>query len=358
MTWIAAGTRNEICYNRTRRMGRMLAGITLAAGVGGLLGGCARGVATTTVRPNGSWTRKVTFHGSKPEKDGSAMGTTISEAFVLPTGAGWKVTHEDTKDEAVVVAERALEPGETLRGDITVKGGKKQPMPTAVNEVTVQKTAPGVFKYTETIHWKGPVPKSLTPDADMIVAFKKALPPALATEANARSLAAQSIRDLWHVMFGPGDPLISQLSSLMSSPELVERRVQQRIGATLEQHIEAKFGAQMTAEQRRSMARSIIHSSLFSLTSQTKNAGPMGAQPEPGNDKADKEDTTPSASLFIAVKLPGRITAANGERDDVNGEVFWALYPEAAVLGDVTLTATCDTNAQSASRQDLKFSRE
>ena len=354
VTAVSEGRRNS----RARQAGRLLAGMALMAGTGGLLGGCARGVATTTVRPNGSWTRKITFHGSKPEKDGNLMGTPIAEAFALPSGAGWKITHEDTKDEAVVVAERTLEAGEVLKGDITVKGGKKQPTVTAVNEVTVQKIAPGIFKYTETLHWKGPIPKSLTPDADMIAAFKKALPPTLATDANARSLAAQSVRDLWHVMFGPGDPLISQLSSLLSSPELMERRVQQRIGATLEQHIEAKFGAQITVEQKRSIARSIIHSSLFNLTSQTKNAGPGGAPSEPGSDKAEKDDATPTASLFIAVKLPGRITATNGEKDDVNGETFWALYPEAAVLGDVTLTATCDTNAQSASRQEGNFRRE
>ena len=197
--------------SRARQAGRLLTGMALAAGAGGLLGGCARGVATTTVRPNGSWTRKVTFHGSKPEKDGNLMGTPIGEAFVLPTGAGWKITHEDTKDEAVVVAERALEPGEVLKGDISVKGGKKQPTVTAVNDVTVQKIAPEFSSTRKPFTGRGRCPK-LTPDADMVAAFKRALPPTLATEANARSLASQSIRDLWHVMFGPGDPLISQLS--------------------------------------------------------------------------------------------------------------------------------------------------
>ncbi len=42
--------------------------------------------------------------------------------------------------------------------------------------------------------------------------------------------------------------------------------------------------------------------------------------------------------MFI-VKSAGKVISSNGEVDDLTGEVYWALFPEAASLQPVTLTA-------------------
>jgi hypothetical protein len=47
---------------------------------------------------------------------------------------------------------------------------------------------------------------------------------------------------------------------------------------------------------------------------------------------------------MIRVKLPGKVTETNGELDPDTNEVVWPLYPEAAAMGDVTLTATTDVS--------------
>lgn len=237
-----------------------LSALSLLAAIG--LTGCARGVATTTVHADGSWVRSVTFHGSKPDKDGNTMGTKIEDAFLIPKGEGWTITRQTKDEEMIVTAERTLKPGETLHGDLTVQGSKKQADTATVNDVTVQALSPGVFKYTETLHWKGAFPKALIPDAKSIAAFKSALPPALASDANARELANRSAREIWRVFFGPGDPLISQLSSMMTQPELIERHLRSRIGANLEKLLAAQFGDQLTAAQRHEAAVHIVSNSL------------------------------------------------------------------------------------------------
>jgi hypothetical protein len=40
--------------------------------------------------------------------------------------------------------------------------------------------------------------------------------------------------------------------------------------------------------------------------------------------------------------MPGRMVSHNGTLDDLTGEVYWALFPEAAVLKEITLTAVCE----------------
>jgi hypothetical protein len=41
--------------------------------------------------------------------------------------------------------------------------------------------------------------------------------------------------------------------------------------------------------------------------------------------------------MTFRVTVPGRVIETNGEADPLTGEVFWALYPEAAALGEVKL---------------------
>ena len=335
--------RAAFCGRRTRRDRlRLLPACALLLAGAALLDGCARGVAVTTVNPNGSWTRKITFHGVKPDKDGGAMGQKIEDAVVLPTGADWKITRQTKDDESIVILERTLPPGGVLNGDITVKSGKKGAGPIMVNEARVTQTAPGVFQYKETLHWKGGAVEELTPDKDTLALIKSALPAPLATDANARDVGMQAARVFWRVLFGPGDPLLSEFSAMMMQPEVVERRVTRRVGGDMDALLQNKFGAQMSGEQRLALTRKIVSASLNTLTTKGKSNTPGG--PPNGKPNNDADDTTPPVALIVSVKMPGRITQTNGERDEINGDIYWSLYPQAAALGDVTLSATCDTN--------------
>jgi hypothetical protein len=42
--------------------------------------------------------------------------------------------------------------------------------------------------------------------------------------------------------------------------------------------------------------------------------------------------------MFV-VKSPGKVISSNGELDELTGEVYWALFPPAASLKPVVLTA-------------------
>ena len=58
---------------------------------------------------------------------------------------------------------------------------------------------------------------------------------------------------------------------------------------------------------------------------------------------ASKKQST-GAGIFISVRLPGRVVETNGIADSFAGDISWSFYPEAAAFGDLTLTATCDTD--------------
>ncbi len=329
----------------TIRISRLRAAIccaSIAAGAG-LLNGCARGVAVTTINPNGSWTRKITFHGVKPDKNDTAMGQKIEDVFVLPTGAEWKITRHNDKDKSSIVLERALPPGQSLNGAITIKSGKKGAGLVMVNTVRVQQTAPGVFQYTEMLHWKGEPARELTPDADAISVVKQALPAPLATDANARDVAARSARVFWRVLFGPGDPLLAEFSAFMMQPEAMERKMLRRVAGEMDKILQAKFGAQMTAEQRLAVTHRLVADSMNTVSTKSKSSAP-GGPPSGDNSKDKNGDQDNTVALTLSVKMPGRITQTNGERDELNGDVYWSLFPQAAATGDVTLSATCDTN--------------
>lgn len=301
------------------------------------LNGCARGVISTTVNPNGSWVRKVTFHGAKPDKKSISIGQNLEDVIVLPKGAEWKITQQDKDSEIVYTAERTLPAGGTLHGDIATKGAKNQPTPLVINDVSVQQIAPGIFRYKETLHWKGEPAKDLTPDKDIIANVKKALPTALATNDNAEYIATQFTHAFWRVLFGPNEPLLAEFSALMIEPEIVVRKILQRFSAKMDTILQRRFGAQLTAEQRFAITKSLVGESVKTVSAKSKDNAVGGG---------GKEENHSSISLIVSVKMPGRLLETNGERDTIEGDVYWSFYPEAAALEDVVLTATCDTNQQ------------
>jgi hypothetical protein len=194
-----------------------------------------------------------------------------------------------------------------------------------VNEVTITKVGANRYEYKETLRWTGkpaPPPDFKPEDLEEV---KAKLPPALATDANARALIERTYRLAIPMMFGPGDPL---LATGWIHPELAQRRVMQKIGGILLKAIEEQFGDKLTADERRELARKLVEKTFNSTKPQQPEAG--------GGDSKGSSSLTP---LTFVLRAPGKLISSNGEYDELSGEVFWALFPEAASLQPVVLTA-------------------
>jgi hypothetical protein len=307
--------------------------LVLAACVA-LASGCARVATMSTVKADGSWTRIVKLR--VPAADPMQPGPTpkLEDVFVLPTGGPWKVKRATVESEVVYTAERTVAKGETLKNDIVIKGGNKAPMGRlVVNEVTVKEIAPGKLEYREVLRWQGERPKEvLNPDAATLASIKGALPKALATDANARDLGKILGKEFWRMLMGPGEPLFTQL---LTHPDLAERQMQRRMGGVVNTALQQKFGDMLPAEERLATTRKLV--SAIIASSDTTSKAKTKAEPNPmgGGDSA-------MVALAFTLKPPGKVVSTNGDWDEVMGEVFWALYSEAAAPEDLVLTATCE----------------
>ena len=225
---------------------------------------------------------------------------------------------------------RTLRAGDALDGDVSIKadGDNLQ----LVNKVTVRRLTPHRFEYTETLSWKAPKGAGGIGDIkpEQLAEIKSALPKALATDANAHALAEKVSAMMVPLIFGPGDPL---LAVGLMHPDLAERRASQRIGALMMSALEQQFGDKMTVAQRKDSVRKIIEGSFASA---------RPSQPDPSAGPPDKSSSGGLTPLMFVVKTPGKVVSSNGELDEFTGEVYWALFPEAASLKDLTLTAVCE----------------
>jgi hypothetical protein len=296
-----------------------------------LLGGCAKARVTTSIHTDGSWTRSVALIDQE-KKDGQ-MTPSLDDTFVVPSGAGWKSSTEKKNEERTLTWERVLAAGASLDGDVSVKqdpAGKLK----LVNHVTVTRLSPRRFEYRETLHWKGDrtnIPGKIKPED--VAKIKAALPTPLATDANARALADKTAELSIPLLFGPGDPLLAM--GLMH-PDLAVRRAGQRMGALMMKALEEQFGDKLTPAERREVARKVIQETFSMAASTPKFASPS---PSPGPSSVDASGFAP---LLFIVKSPGRVISSNGEVDELTGEVFWGLFPEAAAFQDVVLTAVVE----------------
>jgi hypothetical protein len=258
------------------------------------------------------------------------MAPTIDDIFALPSGAGWKSHTVKTDKDYSIVLERTLRAGDSLQGDLSIRADADKLQ--LVNGVTVRRVGPRRFEYLETLSWKAPKePGSIREiKPEDLAGIKAALPPPLATDANARGLAVKVGGLLVRLMFGPGDPL---LALGLMHPDLAERRASQRIGVAMMTALEEQFGDKLSVEQRKEVVRKVIAGSFASA---------RPAQPDPSAGPPDKSSSGGLTPLMFIVRTPGRVVSSNGEMDEFTGEVYWALFPEAASLKDVTLTAVCE----------------
>jgi hypothetical protein len=292
------------------------------------LGGCARSRITTEIKARGAWTRTDSFTGQ--EKKEGQMTPSIDDVFAIPSGAEWKSHTLKTDKDSTIVLERTLRPGDELKGDLSIKADADKMQ--LVNDVTVRRLAPRRFEYRETLSWKAPKTPgdvgAIKPEE--LEQIRVALPKPLDTDANARALAERVSGLVVPLMFGPGDPL---LAVGLMHPDLAERRASQRIGTLMMKALEDQFGDKMSVDQRKEVVRKVIAGSFASA---------RPAQPDPSAGPPDKSSSGGLTPLMFVVKTPGRVVSSNGELDEFTGEVFWALFPEAASLNDVTLTAVVE----------------
>jgi hypothetical protein len=292
------------------------------------LSGCARSRITTEIRAAGAWTRTDSFTGQ--EKKEGQMAPSIDDIFVIPSGAEWTSHTAKTDKDSTITLERTLRAGDSLKGDLSIKADADKLQ--LVNEATVRRMGPRRFEYRETLSWKAPKQPgdigAIKPEE--LAGIKAALPRPLATDANARGLAERVSGLVVPLMFGPGDPLLAM--GLMH-PDLAERRASQRIGTLMMTALQEQFGDKMSVGQRKEVVRKVIAGSLASA---------RPAQPDPSAGPPDKSSTGGLTPLMFVVKTPGRVISSNGELDEFTGEVYWALFPEAASLNDVTLTAVVE----------------
>ncbi len=293
-----------------------------------LLTGCARARVTTEIRGGGAWTRSVALTGQEKKEGQLDMGASIEDSFVVPSGDGWKSSTEKKDSNVTTTFVRTLAAGTPLKGDLSLKGeGGK---PALVNEVSVTRLAPHRFEYRETLRWTGSATGGMTLNPQDLADLKAALPKALATDENARGIADKMTGLILPVMFGPGDPL---LAIGLIHPDLAERRASQRIGSVMLKALEQQFGDKMTPAERRAVTLKLIETSF----AQAKPKTPDPAAGPPSPDKGS--GLTP---LMFVVKSPGKIISSNGEVDDLTGEVYWALFPPAAWLKPVVMTAVVE----------------
>jgi len=333
-----------------------------------LFAGCARERASITVNKDGTWTRKTVFTVAKVDLGGPGASKSpgVGDSFALPSGPGWKLTKRDTKDERSVIAERTLKLDETLENDIAVKeaakttpavppGGPgphlvhlqespKAPAILTSNTVTVRQVSPGRYQYTEVVHWKGEMPTTMHQLDEKAVALVKAsLPQAIATDENIKTVAELFSREFDLALVGPPSPMMHRLPMMMSAPEAFGRLLLRRIGKSLVSSLKEKFGDQLTAEQRAALTSRLIQG----ISDEMKASGPDQAG---GAQSGDNNKNSTGASIFVSVRLPGRVVETNGIANSFSGDITWSFYPEAAAFGDITLTATCDAGAASKSR--------
>jgi hypothetical protein len=118
-------------------------------------------------------------------------------------------------------------------------------------------------------------------------------------------------------------------------PDLLLYRANQRLGSVLVKALELQFGDRMQPAERREVARQLIQEAF--------NSGKL-PQPDPAAAAATPGNSTGLTPLMFIVKPPGKVISTNGEIDEFSGEIFWALFEEAASYEDVVMTAVLETH--------------
>lgn len=292
-------------------------------GLAAVVGGCARANISTTVQADGSFERQILLAVSPGPME--PENASVENVFKLPAGEGWSVEQSKVETELQALCKRRFAAGSTTEDLVVMSKGKAL----FSNTVRVTRLASGDLEYRETLRWLGPANKDVPILTDEDVDKLRPLLPDTITDAEVGEFTNAVAKDTWRILFGPSDPLLSQL---VMHQDLALRKLQARIGGRILFHLEDRFGERLTAAQRQRIVREALDL--------TKNrAGTArSAPPEPTGEGSDPDSLV---AMLFSVRLPGEIVSTNGETDVATGEVYWALYPQAAALGEVELIAVC-----------------
>jgi hypothetical protein len=292
------------------------------------LGGCARISAHSEVSPDGSFVRNVAYVVAQntATKDASNADEFLPEkVFGIPS-TGWTKTEIKNEKENSVRVSKRFAAGEHVLNDLSPTGATGSIL---ANRVSVKPLGDGRFEYTETIEWKG---RLSTNSKDLPIALKAALKEALPTELSDEAALDNATRRIaikvWQALFGPHDPLVNQV--FMHS-DFAERRLMQRLAKGIDSTLVEVFQDRLSPEQRAITMKKL----LANMKDKDVFEGPTKSLEEPKPDSFDAKGGL--VPILVVVKLPGSIEETNGEIDAVQGEVYWAMYPEGAMLQPVTL---------------------
>ncbi|MDX1932385.1 MAG: hypothetical protein SFU56_07255 [Capsulimonadales bacterium] len=341
------------------------------------LTGCGRAVLVTTVHPDGTWERTDKFFAGVASDTGPSTGITLDKTFELPKGGRWKTSRKaeapsitnanagkpnqvNPQTEGpisnpmmrteVYTAVRACRPGEVISRDVALRSGDSaRPTVQVANSVTVRSLGNGRWEYRETLQWVDPAKPPLKfgdlsqNDPELTAAFKKVLPVELATPTKVARFQERLAPRFWRLFFGPGDPLLAEMFSMIFFPDTAERKLKRRFSGAIDGALAETYGNALTVDRRHAIARQLadMQTGNFRKNVDKKTAeGPPLGPPGSGNTSE-----TMTALTFV-VQLPGRIVETNGDADPVSGEVSWSLYSPAVQAGEITLRAVCDTKTR------------
>lgn len=293
--------------------------------------GCARMEAITEIQPDGSWKRTVSMElGQEP------MGKPkkLSDVFGVPS-KGWKVEQSTEDDTLKLRATKLFKLGEQLSvARVHLSEGAK-----LKTTCTVKKLGDGKYEYREEIRWVGTKKRETLADDEGKVREKleKLFPKGLAKDADYKAIGLAMNKKIIRILYGPKDPL---LASFVLHPSYTIRRLKHRMGSALDKVLQKHFGGRLPTAKRHAVVRSMMDDVEKDMEKK-KEKSKENAKPGPPGKK--KKDSQPVPLSFV-LRAPkgGKIVESNGTHNELAGEVYWALYPEAAVAEPVVLKAVVE----------------
>ncbi len=324
--------------------------------------GCARESTTSSIHPDGTWTRRSVYSIAADDDSRQSAGQfslgkplALRDVFTPPSGSGWMIEEKKTGEKPVqlaVTATKEIGATETVIGDLTVKAAETKGRPRAmvVNTALVRSVGPDRWRYSETFHWSGPVP-TIGGEMEPYIrkSIRKDLPRAVNTDSIARLLGRSLEHDLWAVLFSPPEPLMLDFYANLlpipgfSNPDERAELMTRRLGPVIESALKRTLGRRMSPEKSHQTAIKIARRITEDTAAQAGNADKLGGTvgTSPGMDSATESfGGMYPVAITVSVRAPGRVIESNGIVDPLTGDVYWTLYPQAALVHDVVLRAT------------------
>lgn len=294
-----------------------------------LLAGCGRVTVSTNIHADGSFDRTVVY--AVKDLDGLAGGMPtgsnqqMPKPFVTPKAStGVTVTTSKLNDENLTTVKRSLEAGSKPLNDIALlaQTAMSNEKPVATSSVEVKPLGDGKFEYLETIHYSGknPIDSQLPPEFRLQV--KKALPDGADTATIDKTTKAMA-NAVIHSLMGPPDPLVGDL---VLNQDLALRKMKVRLYLDFDQALRE---ANAPADRKKAFLDKILDDEISKVLGDTKN--------KTNPQKIDPTAQGSMVPMLYSVKIPGQLLEHNGNIDPITGDVYWALFPEAASVEDVKL---------------------